>query len=118
SRSIVTEHVTPVVGEPQVTGLGIPGETHRVADTPREVLPPAAVRVHAQDGTEAGLVADIAGRAQPDVQLAIRPERNVAPGMEHALGGQAVAHHHRSGWLLQAGLDAIETQDSLWFGHI
>ncbi|KKQ21608.1 MAG: Cation transporting ATPase (E1-E2 family) protein, partial [Candidatus Wolfebacteria bacterium GW2011_GWC1_37_10] len=48
-RYVVAEPVAPVIGEPQLAAVGMPVETHRVAQAARILFERGAVRLHAED---------------------------------------------------------------------
>jgi len=66
--ALVSEHVSPVVREPQFVGSWLPVESDRISDTPREDLLTGAVRIHPEDRGEswvlAGTVANVAVHRQ------------------------------------------------------
>ena len=48
-RNVVTERVAAVVGEPELTGHGMPGEPNAIPDALREDLGSGAIRLHPND---------------------------------------------------------------------
>ena len=83
-RRLVARLVDAVVARPQASGLRIPVEPHRIAEAGRKRVSVAAVDVEDLHGGAAGigLDADIAGRAEGDVQPAIRADTQAARAME------------------------------------
>src|SRR6185369_13423364 len=70
-RELLAEPVAAVVGEPEVAGLRVEVEADRVAHALRQGLDAGAVEVHAVDlGVLAG-IADVARRADREVQLVV-----------------------------------------------
>ena len=83
----VAEQVASVVGEPQLLRVGMPGHADRVAHAARENFCRTAVRLHAPDGGEGvATVADVAGRANLVIEVAIGAEREVLPAVRRLLG--------------------------------
>ena len=121
ARALVAQPVAAVAREPQVAGVGMPVEPDRVPHAVREDLRRAAVRVQPGDGGVAdvlvGPVADVAGRAHRDVQLAVGPEADELPAVG-PVRRESVVHHHRLGRVPQPRLDAVVTQDPVHLGHV
>jgi hypothetical protein len=81
-RAVVAQHVAAVVGEPQRAIDRAPVEADAVPHAAREDLAPGAVGVHAQDRRigVAG-IADVAGRADRHVKLAVGAEGDELPAV-------------------------------------
>ena len=47
-RRVIAQHVASIVREPQCVCVGMPIETHRVANAAREDLETAPIRIHAE----------------------------------------------------------------------
>src|SRR5438128_2944160 len=95
-RLIITEPIPAVVREPQLVALWLPIESHRVPDPARDHFVTRSIRIDTRDQGIAVRVrlADVAGRSDGHIQLAVRPEGDKFPSM-HRLWGKAVRHHDR-----------------------
>ena len=109
---VLGEPVAPVVGEPEVAGLRIEVEAHRVAHAARDGLDAAAVEVHAEDARMRVVgLAEVAGRADRVVELLVA-DAQVAPAVVLA-AGQLVVEHHRLAGVVELVLDAVVALDLL-----
>src|SRR5207249_6712203 len=101
-RSVITKHVAPVIGEPQLVRPRIPIESHRVADAAREYFEARTIGIHAHDiGVAIGIaLADVAGCAHGDVELSVGTESDEFPAVTR-LFGKAIADGHRSRWSIE-----------------
>ena len=111
-RDQVAQIVAAIVGEEHLAGHGMPVEADRVAHPAREDLEPVAVGIHPDDrALEAGDLADVAGRADRDIELAVRSEAGVAPAVVAEIRQHAGRHHD---------LDLavrLEADDPVLLGH-
>ena len=111
-RHEVAQPVAAVVGEEQLARARVPVEAKRIAHAAREHLEFVAVRTHAQDGAlEAAHLADVARRADRDVEQLVRAERRIAPAVVPKVRQHARGHHD----LALAG--RIETADLVLLDH-
>jgi hypothetical protein len=108
---VLAEPVARVHREVQLLRHRMPVEAHAIADTVREVLEAAAVGVHARDiGVGVRRDADIARRADIEVELAVRPEGQVLPAMRLIARQDVVDHFHGRG-IVELVLDAAHLRD-------
>ena len=112
-RHIVAQVVAAIVGEPELARARLPVEADTVAHASRHHLATAAVDVHPQDEAMHGVgLADIAGRADVGVELAVGAERDVPPAVVHFAG--KIADDGDAGRRrIQMRLDSVETHDSV-----
>jgi hypothetical protein len=112
-RRVVAEHVAAVVGEPQCAVHRVPVEADAVADAAGEYLPPRAVGVHAQH-CRIGVagIADVAGRADRHVKLAVGAEGDELPAVVD-IARQAVGNHRRRRRSGEAIVNVIVAQDAV-----
>jgi len=118
-RQVVTELVATVIGEPQLTGLRLPIETDAITHTKRIDFDCAAIGIHAHDIGKALRIgiANVAGGAHRNIELAVRTESNEFPPMV-GLAGQPLGNRHGGGRIFQASLDVVITQDAVHRRHI
>ena len=93
-RLVVTHVVAPVVGEPEILRGRIEVEAHAVAHAARDHLRLAASQVDPGDGRvqRGGRRADVARRADGNVELAVGTEGDELPAVV-AVRGEGVAGH-------------------------
>lgn len=109
---VLAQHVAPVVGEPQLVRARLPVEADGIADAVGDIFQAAAVGVHAGElGVGLALVAQVAGRADRHVELAVRAERDELAAVP-CRGGQAVVHRLRLRRIVQVMLDVMQHQDA------
>src|SRR5690606_25069313 len=81
-RPIVAPGVAPVVREPELLRLRMPGETDGVADAARMDAPIGPVGADGRDGAEGFFRhTDVAGRAHRNVEAPVGPEGDVLPAV-------------------------------------
>src|SRR5438445_9669759 len=116
---IVAQHVAAVVGEPQFLGARIPVESHRVSNAARERFVARAASLEPRDGRVArGIrIADVARRADGDVEPAVRAEPNELPAVVR-FAGIAVGDDCGFGPRAELRFDIVEAQDAVHFGDI
>src|SRR5439155_540245 len=74
---------------------GVPVEAHAVTHAVRPVLEAGAVGIHPRDvGVRVGRDADVARRADVEIELAVGPERQVLPAVRRVLRERLVHHFH------------------------
>ena len=109
-RQVVAQQVAAVVGEPELLRPRLPVEADRVADAEGDVLAMAAVRIHAQDLCVAIAIADVAGRANWHIQLAVRAKGDEFPAMMGFT--RQVGNNHLESWcLIEMLLDVAQGED-------
>ena len=97
--------------EVQLLRHGMPVEAHAVAHAVGEVLEAAAVGVHARDiGVGVRRDANIARRADIEVELAVRPEGQVLPAVR-LIARQDVVDHLHGRRIVELVLDAGHLRD-------
>src|SRR4030095_3850030 len=111
-RYVLAQPVAPVVREPELPGHRVPGEADRVANARGKDFTARAIGIHPGDRRVALLIADVAGRTERHVELAVGSEGDVLPGMV-ALGRKSVTDYNRLRWRVELSLDAVVTQDAL-----
>ena len=113
-RLIVAEPVAAVVGEPQVAGRRIEVEADAVAHAARHDLGPAAREVEPRDrGVErARRRADVARRADRNVELSVRAKRDELPAVM-GVGRIGIAGHFGLGRAGEITRDVAEAQDAV-----
>src|SRR5438132_1913264 len=113
-RLIVAEPVAAVVGEPQVAGRRIEVEADAVAHAARHDLGPAAREVEPRDrGVErARRRADVARRADRNVELSVRAKRDELPAVM-GVGRIGIAGHFGLGPAGEITRDVAEAQDAV-----
>ena len=116
-RHVLTEKVAAIVGEPEILGHGMPGKAHGVANAACEYLVARTIRIHAGDHGVFGLIADIARRADGNVQLAVGTEGDVLPAVVRILR-QIVTNDFRLRDLVERGLDGVVPQDAAHLGDV
>ena len=111
ARHVFAEPVARVGREVQLLRHRMPVEAHAVAHAVGEVLEAAAVGVHARDiGVGVRRDADIARRADIEVELAVRPEGQVLPAMRQ-IARQDVVDHFHGRRIVELVLDAGHLRD-------
>ena len=96
---VVARPIAPVLGEPESAGHRMPGHAHGIAYTVGVDGGGSGVGVHSQDGGETLVVAslaDVAWRANWNIQIAVRTENEVLPAVIR-LARQIVRNHFRVG---------------------
>src|SRR5258706_7009260 len=108
-----------MIVEPQLLRIRIPIETDRVADAAGKHFELAAIGLHAVNcGVHVGIrFADVAGRADRDVQPTVRAEGDEFPAVV-AVPGKLVEDDDWLRWTPEIGFDTVETQDAADFGDI
>src|SRR6266542_5518840 len=95
ARHVVAQPVAAVGGEVELLGHRVPVEAHAVADAAGDVLEAGAVGIDAGDvGMSVRRHADVAGRADVEVELAVRPEGQVLPPVRQVAGQDVVDDLH------------------------
>src|SRR5689334_2897151 len=117
-RHVVAHLVAAVVREPELAGLRLPREADRVAHALRDRLAARTIRIHADDlrVTLRALVAHVARRADCDVQLPVRTERDVAPAVM-LLRGEMRDERGLAG-LVEMILDVVVPGDLMHLGDV
>ena len=97
---VFRQPVAAVLGEIQFPGHRAPVKTHRVAYAARVNFCAAAIPIHTAD-LRVGVrwLADVARRANIDVELVVRPDADVTLCVR--LVGQIVVDHHGFGWIVE-----------------
>src|SRR5690606_7899252 len=118
-RNVVAELVAAVLGEPQLTGLGVPVEAERVADPAGVDLELTALMAHPGDAGEVRLVAEaiVTGGADCQVQAPIGAEANVSPAVVMQ-ARQRVADELGRGRIGEPLANLREAKDPIDRGHI
>ena len=81
-RQVLRQPVAAVVGEVEMLGHRMPVEADRVAHADRKGLGAGAVEIEPADLRGAGhRLADVAGRADVYVELAVGPDAHIAPAV-------------------------------------
>ncbi len=117
-RNVVTHIVGAIIGKMKLSGGGMEVHADQVADAAGIDIRLAAGRVEADDGTlQTGDFADIAGRTDRHVKLAVGSESGVAPAMPRIVG-QPVEENLRGcpGQRLQIG--GQKTDDAVLLGDV
>ena len=110
-RDVIAHVVGAVVGEPELLRARIPVEADAVADAARVDLALAA-RGEAADRAVFVLgLADVAGRADADVEQAVRPEPERLVAVMRMVR-QIVGDDRRPGRILQVALDRVVARDA------
>jgi hypothetical protein len=105
---VLGEPVALVVGEPQLAGLGMEVEAHRVAHATGDDLHAAAVQVDPSDVRilVGRRITDVARRADRHVQLAVGPDLDELPAVGH-VAGELVVDRDGIARLVELGLDVV-----------
>ena len=108
----VAHPVRTIVREPQLLGLRVPVETDRVAHAARHDLDVGAVQVLAPDlAVQAAIdLAQVARRADGNVELLVRPDAGELPVVVRRLGQVDLVADIRRLRIVELVLDAVETQ--------
>src|SRR5450759_3953910 len=110
--AVVSEPVAPVVREPQLLRLGMPVETDRVPHAAGDDFEARTVGPEARDrGVRVAAPADVAWRADRDVEEPVRPERDELPAVVRILR-ERVRHDDRRRRALQPFFDAVEAEEA------
>ena len=118
ARHVVAQPVAAVGGEVELLGHRVPVEAHAVADAAGDVLEAGPVGIDAGDvGVGVRRRADVARRADVEVELAVRPEGQVLPAMGHVAGKDVVDHFHGRR-IVQLALDARHLGDPRDLGDV
>ena len=118
ARHVLAQPVAGVRREVELLRHRVPVEPHAVADAVRVVLEPRAVGVDARDiGVRVGRQADVARRADVEVELAVGPEGQVLPAVRQVARQDVVDHGHRRR-VVEPVLDPLHLGDPRDLGDI
>src|SRR2546422_4889703 len=118
ARHVLAQPIAGVGCEVELLRHRMPVEAHAVPHAVGEVLEAGAVGIDARDvGVGVGRDADVAGRADVEVELAVRPEGQVLPAMRHVAGQDVVDHFHGRR-IVQLALDARHLGDPRDLGDV
>src|SRR5262249_17804645 len=111
---VLREPVALVVGEPQLAGLRMEVEAHRVAHATRHDLRTAAVEVDPADVRVLfGIgLADVAWRSDRHIELAVGADLDELPAMRD-VAGQLIVARDRRGRAVELVLDVVVASDRL-----
>ena len=118
ARHVLAQPVARVRREVELLRHRVPVEADAVAHAMGPVLEAGAVRIDARDvGVRVGRHTDVARRADVEIQLAVRAERQVLPAVRSVLGQRLVDHLHL-GRAVELALDPFHLGDPVDLGDV